>query len=183
MRSEIALTFVLLSGVAAQCGSPHWERATSDAGCAVDYPGAWYPGSGAGQISIANFPPGSGAEGVVIGRGEATISVFIPPTAPSGSLGELARWEARGDIDLIIRAVDLRPAYAGGCTAAVESDSLNEVGPGAYQQETTYYCKISGNPIAIRLVNWRGDPRLAEYRSVLLRVAESLRPTLPQGKH
>lgn len=93
------------------------------------------------------------------------------------SLSEFVGAQTRWDEKVSISTTRLVPYYTDGCTDAMESESLSEQGPGAYQQVTACYCDLGGVPIAIQLVNWRGDPHLVEYRQILLRVAESLRPS------
>lgn len=178
----LALALALPALAPKQKASP-WRTATASAGFQIDYPTPWQtrPTFGWDGVMLANFPRSAGQEGVLIPRGAGTISAYPTPSA-GGSLTEIAHRQTRGDAHVVIRAVRLRPAHAGGCTIGIESESMSEVGPGAYQQVTGYYCKVSGKPIAVVLVNWRGDPRLAEYRRTLLQVTESLRPTVPSQR-
>jgi hypothetical protein len=176
MRTTMALAVVHLGMLAAVAGGQGgWARFTSAGRFSVMYPATWRRiGVSTDRLDIVSSP--GGAQGVVIRRGQAEI-VVMEIREPSGvPLSEVIDRDNRGAAVLSRRELR-RPGApaAGGCGQLTEVVSRDEIGPGAYNIFTSYYCDIRGRRFSVLLRNWEGDVRRERDRTVALKMAWSLR--------
>jgi len=151
-----------------------WKRFASHTGFSVLYPATWL-GTRVSENRLDILSSAGGAEGVVIRRGQAVIVVRELQGAATASLSDLI--DVTTDDDSVLSRQELHgeAAHGQGCTTLTEVVSRVELGPGAHNIVTAFYCELHGRKFGTLLRNWEGDKRQEEYQRVALHVARSLR--------
>lgn len=144
----------------------------------VSYPASWNLLEGVGgavyadRLDIINFPNSERAEGVVLKKGGAEISVSGPPSG----VRTVQAWIHTFNDTLIEHGdVPVSAPSPGGCRKLQRVISRDEIGPGTYFVNTAYYCSTDDRFFQIQLVNWQGDPHERQLQRIALQVALSLR--------
>jgi len=131
------------------------------------------------RLDIINFPNRDRAEGVVIKRGGASISVVgVPPDSPPFYWHSVDDWIGFSLPHRILidqSEIPIAAPPSGGCSKLKRVVTQFETSPGAYQVYTNYYCEIGGRLYGTFLANWKGDPHQSDLQEIALKIALSLR--------
>lgn len=145
----------------------------------VRYPSSWHLFVTAlrpklDYLDILSFPPSETWKGVVIREGGAEVTVGRAPE----NVRTPQQWIARSrkfDTDLRQEALHGFTRTRSGCLKLLRATSFFQVGPGAYQEVTDYYCSTRTGLYGVELINWKDDPKQKDFRRVALKIALSLR--------
>lgn len=180
-RKLVVFAIFLMIGVYTSAAATGWLRFCSSKQFSVLYPRSWVrSGSFGDRLQILSSK--GGAEGVVIKRGQAEITVMEAPGGAGKSLAQVIGFYTEGTSVLSQR--DLLQMRGGdGCLGLTEVISKESVIPAGdspikvpYIINTDFFCVgAQGRKIAILLRNWQGDKQQAEYRQVARQIARSVR--------
>lgn len=150
-------------------------------GFKVRYPAQWQELRGIDgtprskdSLDIINFPNSERAQGVVIKKGGAEISVG-PAGAGSASIDDWIRDDTKFDTQVERRTIKMSSTNPSGSMSLVEVTSLSEVGPDARISRTVYFCSTRRGAFAVLLTNWQGDPKEVQLRELAREIVLSLR--------
>jgi hypothetical protein len=189
MRSTLgcALAFALVSatslgqGPGQGPGPGRWRKFRSSTGFSVRYPANWFR-KGVSKDRLLVLSSRGGAEGLIINRGQAFISVVEERKYEGLPLRALIDYFTARARVLSQRTVRNGDAGSRGCRVLQEVVSRAPIvppedvpGPVPYVIDTGYFCQIGRKRYVTSLRNFEGDKRQASYREIALRVAESLR--------
>lgn len=174
----LASTFALAySQATAPAGTESWPRFTSSTGFSVAYPSGWHR-IGVSTDRLQILSSGGGAEGVIIRRGQALITVIAVGRA--GDLqGAVAR-ENRFATVISRRRITVSGTLGPGPICEITSRSP-AVPPGDTLRmvpdeiSTEFFRPLGSQIIAVRVLNWAGDRHQREYQAVGAAMAASLR--------
>lgn len=185
MRSTLGCALALALVSAASLGQGprpgRWRTFRGSTGFSVRYPANWFRKGVSGDRLLVLSSRG-GAEGLIINRGQAFISVSEERKYEGLPMGALIdHFTARAHV-LSQRTIRNGAAGSRGCRVLQEVVSRAPIvppgdvpGPVPYVVDTGYFCQIGGKRYVTALRNFEGDKRQASYRATALRVAESLR--------
>ena len=174
--------FSLTLSITAFASTNEWQRFDSSNRFSVMYPGAWFRIS-ASTDRLQLLSSKGGAEGIVIKRGQAEITVTEAQDSSTKTLTQVIDYYTQGVLVLSRKHI---PGETGkqGCSDLEEVTSKEQAIPSAdspirvpYIINTDLFCEINGRKIVTLLRNWEGDKRQEEYQEVALRIAKGIRLT------
>lgn len=180
-RKLITFAIFIMIGVCASAAGTLWLRFCSSKQFSVLYPKDWVR-SGSFEDRLQILSSKGGAEGVVIKRGQAEITVMEAQGRTDKSLSQVIEFYTEGALVLSQRDIPQMRA-SDGCRSLTEVISKESVIPASdspinvpYVINTDFFCAgAQGRKIVILLRNWQGDERQTEYQQVARRIARSVR--------
>jgi hypothetical protein len=179
-RNIARLMLFVLLGYAAHASTDGWLRFFSSKQFSVLYPQEWVrSGSSTDRLQILSSE--GGAEGVIIRRGQAEITVMDAERGSGKSLPQVISEYTEGTSVLSRRDID-GDGEDGGCRDLKEVIARERAIPPAdspidvpYVVDTGLFCATRGRTIVVLLRNWQGDQRQTEYQQIALEMAKSIR--------
>jgi len=190
LRLDAVLGALLLLPVmvgSAQTPTPpgNWKTFTSSTGFSVAYPGRWFP-IGASEDRLQILSSNGGAEGVIIKRGQALISVLQVGSAQSGGMAAAIARETRGATVFSRRRVSVQPVLGAPqliwevisrSPAVPPQDILRKIPD---EISTDYFVQSGTHIVDVTLVNWEGDGCQASYQDIAAKMGASIRYPLSE---
>ncbi len=177
---KLAFAFLVMLAATSLASMDTWQRFSSSSCFSVSYPATWFRiGVSADRLQLLNSK--DGAEGIVIKRGQAEITVVEGEGSPTKTLEEVIHYYTKGASILASESI---PADADdqGCRNLKEIISKEEPVPSAdtpisvpHVVNTDFFCELGGHKVVVLLRNWEGDDRQREYQLVALQMAKSIR--------
>lgn len=179
-RNIAWLTLFIIIGFAAHASTDGWLLFSSSKKFSVLYPPDWVrTGTVADHLQILSSE--GGAEGVIIKRGQAVITVTEPEGGSGKSLPQVIDFYTEGASVLSRRDI-VRDGDGDGCRELKEVVSREKAVPQEdapievpYEVHTGLFCAAPGRKVVVLLMNWQGDPRQSEYQRVAVDMAKSIR--------
>jgi len=180
---KAVIASVLALGVAAFASATAWLQFESSTNFSVAYPGDWFRfGVSTDRLGIRSSR--GGAEGVIIKRGQAMISVTEEEGASTETLAQVIEYYAKDTTVLSRRDISDR-SHKQTCGNLEEVISRGPVIPAEDASvsvpnivNTEFFCEADGHKIlTVILRNWEDDHRQKQYQQVALRMARSIRLT------
>ena len=178
MQRIPVLCTLILGAFLASADATGWHTFKSVLGFSVKYPPTWVKfGTSANQLDIRSSP--GGAEGMVIKRGQAYISVVAAPASePMSSL--IRRYTGDGTVEMSTRVSNV-PGPCPRFTEIVVRDAAvlsADMPPGTtvpYFVHTIFFCEAPDSKAIVLLTNWEGDRRQRVYQGIALQIARTIR--------
>jgi len=157
-----------------------WNTFESTARFSVAYPTDWQI-FGVSRDRLQIRSSGRGADGVIINRGQAAITVLQVASGANGLESAIKRSNEGAEIISrqriqtggaeIIKVISRAPAVPPG-----------DIAPGKAPDEvnTQFFVLVASRVVCVSLINWDGDTKQAEYQEIAARMARSVRPQ-PHG--
>lgn len=152
-------------------GDIRWIAASLNRGVMLRYPSNWQLIS-ITKEGLAIKSSKGGYEGIGIGPNQAEIIASLAKADASISLDEFVAESLREQTILARQEV---PVSGHGCVRLQKVVSLFEVGPGAFIENTGYFCRIGDGWMVVMLRNFRGNKQQPQYQQIALRMARSIR--------
>lgn len=177
----ISIVLVVSLSFAQENTSENRKLFKSTTGFTVSYPASWFrKGISTDRLMILSSK--GGAEGLIIKRGQAVISVMEEREYLNASLSDVVD-EYVKDTEVLSRTnIQNQNAEIRGCRELLEIVSKvpavppeDVPGPVPFFILTEYFCELNRHKYVTVLRNFEGDKKQAAYREVALRVAKSLR--------
>jgi hypothetical protein len=179
-RQKAIVVFFLTFGVLASAYAKMWQRFDSSTHFSVAYPGTWFR-IGVSTDRLQLLSSKGGAEGFVIKRGQAEISVMEEKGTPTETLDEAIVYYTQGTSVLSRKKLRIESG-SHGCNDLVEVTSKEEAIPPEdipttvpFIINTEMFCVVGGHMIVIILRNWEDDNRQEDYQQVALRMTKTIR--------
>lgn len=187
-NQKAVVALLLTLGVAAFASTDGWQRFSSSKHFSVLYPGGWFrTGVSTDRLQLRSSK--GGAEGIVIKRGQAEITVMEAQASSTQTLSEVIAYYTQ-DTTLLSRRDFPDGAGKRGCSNLKEITSKEPAIPPADSPisvptiiNTDFFCEVDGHKIVTLLRNWDGDKRQEEYQQVALRMAKSIRLSQQEDTH
>jgi hypothetical protein len=179
-RGRRALLVLLLAFGAATFASPNgWERFRSSDHFSVLYPATWFRiGGSTDRLELLSSK--GGAEGIIIKRGQALITVMEAQESVAKTLPQVIDYYEKGTSVLSKKNLS-GEVGKGGCSDLMEIISQEPAVPPEdvpisvpYIMNTSFFCEIGERKIVVLLRNWKGDTRQENYQQIALRMAKSI---------
>lgn len=158
-----------------------WKSFTGNTGFSVRYPNSWVR-KGISNDSLTILSSKGGAEGVIIKKGQAMISVGEASEHASSSLSRAIKYYTQDEDIISKRDIANDDIVDRGCDDLHEVISKEGIVPPQdvlghvpYVVNTEFFCKANGHVYVTVLRNFEGDKKQAAYQQIALQVARSLR--------
>jgi hypothetical protein len=178
---KVFIALLLVVCVPAIALSEGWQRFNSSGHFSVRYPGSWFR-HGASIDRLQLLSSRGGAEGIVIKRGQAEITVMEAKASFTQTLAKVIAYYTQ-NASVLSRGDISQEAGKGGCIQLREVISKEQAIPPTdspisvpYIINTDFFCEVDGRKIVTLLRNWEGDKRQEEYQQTALRITESIKP-------
>jgi hypothetical protein len=186
-KQKAVIAVFLALGIAASASMDHWQRFVSSNHFSTVYPNTWFR-IGASLDRLQLLSSRGGAEGVIIKRGQAQITVSEVQASAAKTLTQVINDYTQGASVLSRRDIPGN-ASSQGCSDLKEVISREQAIPATdsptsvpYVINTDLFCQAEAHKIVILLRNWEGDNRQEEYQQIALRMAKGIR-LVPGAPH
>jgi hypothetical protein len=177
---KLAVAFLVILATASLPCTDTWQRFSSSSCFSVSYPATWFRiGASADRLQLLSSK--DGAEGIVIKRGQAEITVVEGEGSPTKTLEEVIHYYTKG-ASILSRESIFTKRDDQGCRDLKEVMSKEEAVPPAdspisvpHVVNTNFFCELGSHKVVVLLRNWEGDDRQQEYQLVALQMAKSIR--------